>query len=333
MTGGNRHSKRPSDTNAKRPKGADESRESKSPRVMDEWIDAYFDRALTEGSSELLMASIRQDPGRCETVARTQRMIAMLKQPLGQPLAESGLPAMRDQTGDILARLEKGRGFVNARGRRRVRQGRLAVAGGVLTACLALGLIWRAWPGLSLVPRSMPMSAVVNQSSQAATQTLTRINDAVRSMGPSTDGGIGLAQPRAGGVAYVLIPVAIVPLESIRPFDPMAEGNGDGSWGPLAGSGAIALVAPDGSGHWSDSAAARVTAPMSEFALRSGSGLGGLVDGPMPSGAGEGDSCLAWPGASPRRVLVNVQRDGVAREGAEGKATGLVRPDSSAIKR
>lgn len=329
MTGGNRHSKRPGDTNGKHAKGADDSRESKSPRIMDEWIDAYFDRSLTEGSSELLMASLREDAGRCETVARTQRMIAMLK----QPLAESGLPEMRDQTADIMARIAKGRGFVNARGRRRVRQGRLAVAGGVLTACLALGLIWRAWPGLSLVPRSMPMSAVVNQSSQAATQTLSRINDAVRSMGPSADGGIGLAQPRTGarGVAYVLIPVAIVPLEPIRPFDPMAEGTGDGSWGPLAGSGAIALVAPDGGARWSDSAAARAAAPMSEFAHRNGSGLAGLVDAPMPSGAGEGETCLAWPGASPRRVLVNVQLDDVAHE--RGKAGGVARPDSSAIKR
>ncbi len=332
MSGGNRPNKRASDSQGTGGKAVGESREARSHRVMDEWVDAYFDRSLTEGSRELLMSSIQQDPGRCEQVARMQRMISMLRQPLG----ESGQPAMRDQTGDILARLEKGRGFVTARGRRRVRQGRLAVAGGVLTACLALGLVWRAWPGLSLVPKPTPMSAVVSESSQAATQTLTRINDAVRSLGPATDGGIGLAQGhaqgRAQGVAYVLIPVAIAPLESIGPFDPLIEAGGDGSWGLPTGSGAIALTAPGGNAAWSDSTTARATVPMGELARRNGLALQGLVDGPTPLGVGEGEVCLAWPGASPRRVLVNVQRDGVP-QGAAARGAGAGGPESPASKR
>src|SRR5690606_27515213 len=81
-----------------------------------ELVDAFFDRQLDEGSREKFFLMLRSDLRTCGKVARTQRMLSVLKEPIEAP----------DLTASIMGEVARRRGFLPDRLRRMVKAGRFA---------------------------------------------------------------------------------------------------------------------------------------------------------------------------------------------------------------
>jgi len=121
-------------------------------RVPEELVDAFFDRALDEGSREKFFGMLRADLSRCAEVAKTQRMISILREPVEAP----------DLSDRIMARVAGQRGFLSARVRRMVTTGRLAAAAFVLVAVLGLAVVRRVSPdAFRLIAEARPLSDVI----------------------------------------------------------------------------------------------------------------------------------------------------------------------------
>ena len=128
-----------------------------TPRSIHQAIDALFDGELDDARARRLLADA--DPAACEDVAKTQRIISMLKRPVGAP----------DLTDAILARVEDEREFLPSPWRRLVRVGRVAVAASLLLGLVGVALAHRYWPeqtAWSTEPR--PVSALLNATEREA---------------------------------------------------------------------------------------------------------------------------------------------------------------------
>ncbi|MFN0133854.1 MAG: hypothetical protein ACKVW3_15165 [Phycisphaerales bacterium] len=104
-----------------------------------ELVDAYFDRELDAAGRDDFFGRLRGDLAACEDVARTQRVVSALREPVEAP----------DLSQAIMAEVRRRRGFVPLRIRRVVSAGRLAVAATLLLALMGYGLARRWEPGLS----------------------------------------------------------------------------------------------------------------------------------------------------------------------------------------
>lgn len=146
----------------------------KTERIPDELVDAFFDRQLDEGSREKFFVMLRGDLRKCADVAKTQRMISALREPLEAP----------DLTASIMAQVARRRGFLPERLRRMVKAGRLAAAACVLLALLGVAMLHRFAPeSVSVVERPAPVSGVVTNSAHeaaAGVQNFTGAVDEVR---------------------------------------------------------------------------------------------------------------------------------------------------------
>lgn len=133
--------------------------EPRAARLSEEMINAFFDRELGEGASDEFFSKLRSDLPRCAEVARTQRVISLLREPIESP----------DVADRVLAAVHRRRRFVPERIRRYVTAGRLAAAIVVLVSLLGVVLIDRVSPGaLRLTPRHTPVSNVVSSTREAA---------------------------------------------------------------------------------------------------------------------------------------------------------------------
>lgn len=144
-------------------------------RIPDELVDRFFDRELDEGSREKFFKMIRGDLSRCAEVAKTQRIVSMLREPVEAP----------DLTEAILGEVRRRRGFLPARLRRMVKAGRLAVAASLLLGILGIALANRYAPGVfRLTPRAAPISGVIKSSTSelagAVDSVKTRVPEAQR---------------------------------------------------------------------------------------------------------------------------------------------------------
>jgi hypothetical protein len=120
--------------------------------IPEELVDRFFDRELDEGSRERFFGMLRADLGRCAEVAKTQRIVSMLREPVEAP----------DLTDQILARVRQRRGFLPERLRRMVKAGRLAVAACLLIGVLGFALGRRYFPGFfRFTPEPQPVSRVI----------------------------------------------------------------------------------------------------------------------------------------------------------------------------
>jgi len=129
--------------------------------LTDEMVDAFFDRELTDGASEVFFSRLRSDLPRCAEVARMQRAISLLREPVDSP----------DVSARVLAEVHRRRRFIPDSLRRFVTAGRLAAAGVALAGVLGLFVVERVAPGsLRLSPRSRPVSDVVARTAQDAMQ-------------------------------------------------------------------------------------------------------------------------------------------------------------------
>ncbi len=158
-------------------------------RVPDELVDLFFDRALDEGSREKFFGMLRADLSRCAEVAKTQRIISMLREPIEAP----------DVTARVMERVASQRGFLSARVRRMVTTGRLIAAGLVLAAVLGLAVARRVAPeAFRLSPGPQPRSEVIASGKADAASGVQHMA-AVVSIASAPE-------PRARGLAITLTP-------------------------------------------------------------------------------------------------------------------------------
>jgi hypothetical protein len=143
---------------------------AESQRIPDELVDAFFDRELDEGSREKFFGMLRGDLSRCAEVARTQRMISVLREPVEGP----------DLTAAIMGQVSRRRGFLPERLRRMVKAGRLAAAACVLLALLGVAVVHRLAPeAVELTERPRPVTQVVTSGAQEATAGVQNLAEAV----------------------------------------------------------------------------------------------------------------------------------------------------------
>ncbi len=86
--------------------------------IPDELVDRFFDRELDDSARAGFMRRLDDDTRACERVAKTNRILTMLRRGVGAP----------DLSDSILDRVDRVRGFVPPSQRKLVRFGRLAVA-------------------------------------------------------------------------------------------------------------------------------------------------------------------------------------------------------------
>jgi len=133
-------------------------------------IDALFDRELDSAARREVIGEVRHDAGACEEVARTQRIVSMLREPVESP----------DVTDDVLARVDRRRGFLTPRLRRMVTVGRLAAALGLVAIVGVTALARRWWPeATTLTPQPAPITAVVESGRADAADGLRTLMDSV----------------------------------------------------------------------------------------------------------------------------------------------------------
>jgi len=121
-------------------------------RIPEALVDRFFDHELDEGSREEFFGMIRGDLARCAEVAKTQRIVSMLREP----------PRAPDLTHEIMGELRRRRSFIPARARRMIKAGRVAAAACVMLALLCVALTDRYAPGvLRLSSRPAPLSGVI----------------------------------------------------------------------------------------------------------------------------------------------------------------------------
>lgn len=151
--------------------------------IPQELVDRFFDRELDEPSREQFFGMLRQDLSRCAEVAKTQRIVSMLREPVETP----------DLTGRILDRVGRRRGFMPESMRRWVKAGRLAAAACVLFAVLGFAVGRRYAPDFfRFAPEAQPVTQVIDSSRNEAAAVIV---GTPATAAPTGAGGPGSAKP------------------------------------------------------------------------------------------------------------------------------------------
>lgn len=159
-----------------------------SGRVPEELVDQFFDRELDEGSRDKFFGMLRGDLARCQEVARTQRIVAMLREPIQAP----------DLTGRILAQIDQRKGFLPPKLRRIVTGGRLVAAACLLVAALGVAMLNRSHPGLfRLTAAPQPLSNVIESGKAEAVAGAQQLGFVIVQP-PVSDGVVARRSPLGG---------------------------------------------------------------------------------------------------------------------------------------
>ena len=138
--------------------GGTTSRESKrtlSDQELDRMVDAYFDRELSIGERRRLFDQLSGKGGRCEDIARMQRILAQLRQP----------PDEIDVADEVIAQVGHRRSFLSPTMRSAIRVGRVAVAASVLLTLLGIVIVQRIAPdATSLVAETTPVTSLMQNT-------------------------------------------------------------------------------------------------------------------------------------------------------------------------
>jgi hypothetical protein len=198
--------------------------------IPEDLLEAFFDHELDPAGREKFFQSIRGDLQRCAEVAKTQRMISMLREPLDSP----------DLTEDIMGELRARGAFVPARTRRLVWSGRWAAAAALVVGVLGIALAQRYAPdSLRLVPKPKPVSQVISSSSSEAVTGVQKIAGAMNIVSArivEPEGAPGAAK-RRGMISLQLSPGKT----SVK-----LPGSGGGAIVVYTGSGSERFVLPEG---------------------------------------------------------------------------------------
>lgn len=139
-------------------------------RIPEELVESLLNRELDEGSREKVFAMLRRDPRACEDLARTQRVVSMLRTPIEAP----------DFRAAVMERVGAKRGFLPERLRRVVKRGRLAVGACGLLVLLGAAAAQRyapEWTELTARPR--PVTAVLRAGTADAAAGAERLANAI----------------------------------------------------------------------------------------------------------------------------------------------------------
>lgn len=135
-------------------------------------VEAVFDREADIVARARVEHAAAADPALADEIERTRRVIARLAE----------VPPAPDLSGRILRELHSQTPFLDRRGRRRVRAGRVAVAGLALALVGGVVASYRIWPGWSLVPDQAPIGAVVDSARADATTGVSNLVSALDSI-------------------------------------------------------------------------------------------------------------------------------------------------------
>lgn len=285
------------------PKRPTRTSASSRPPSIDESIKAYFDRELTEGARDQLFRLLARDPKRCEDVARTQRMISMLREQAPAP----------DLTDRIMAGVERRRPFLSPGVRLWVKRGRWGSLAAASLVLLGVAILWRTRPDLRLTPVPTPMASVVESSEAAAREAAQRFENALQ---PFRAAPLQ-AEPRASRGVTRIEDVSALPMAPAAPASVpvLASMLRDEGWQLPTGAGDARLASGelriDHSRRSTQAWSLRVSLPGEALASHGGQvsePFAGLVFSPtMHAGTDRQDVCESWPeGESPRRVLLTI---------------------------
>jgi hypothetical protein len=200
-------------------------------KIPDELVDAFFDRELDGASREQFFGAMRADLSRCAEVAKTQRIVSLLREPVEAP----------DLTGAIMAEVRRRGAFVPTGMRRFVKYGRWAAAVLLAAGVLGLALVHRHSPdALRLAPRPKPVAGVIQSGSSdaaAGVQQLTQAMNVVAARVLESEGG----GRGAGKRGQRMISIGLTPgSTSVR-----LPGEGGGAIVVYTGTGGERFVVPD----------------------------------------------------------------------------------------
>jgi hypothetical protein len=127
-------------------------------RIPDELVDAFLDRELDSERSRDLLDHMKNDPARSEEIARSQRMLSLLRRaPLHAERAEE------ERISAIMARVHRRRSFLPESWRRLVTAGRLSVAATFLLAGFAFAVLGKIHPdAFRLASEPAPLASLVS---------------------------------------------------------------------------------------------------------------------------------------------------------------------------
>ena len=132
-----------------------ESRHVLSDQELDRMVDAYFDRDLSIGERRRLFDHLSGKNGRCEDIARMQRILAQLRQP----------PEEIDVADEVIAQVHRCRSFLSPSMRSAIRVGRVAVAASVLLTFLGVVIVQRIAPdATNLVAETTPVTSLMEDT-------------------------------------------------------------------------------------------------------------------------------------------------------------------------
>jgi hypothetical protein len=203
--------------------------------IPPELVDAFFDRELDEGSRQQLFGALRGDLPRCAEVAKTQRIVSMLREPVVAP----------DFTHAIMGQLRARGTFVPSRTRRFIKVGRLAAAACLLLGVLGIALLQRSAPdAVRLVAQPKPVGELVNSSAADARLEVQRLNSAMNIVAARViepQQGVTRIAPGAERPGQRMISVSLSPGSAIVTLPT----SGSGALVVYTGSGAERFIVPD----------------------------------------------------------------------------------------
>jgi hypothetical protein len=151
------------------------------PITPDE-IDQLLDRELPPAARRELTGRLRHDPAALDELTGMHRVLGMLREPVPTP----------DLAARVLGEVDRRRGFLSSRLRRRVRQGRALAACVLLLAGFSVAMLHRADPGLfRLRTRATPVGDLGEALRRDSLESRDRLAAVVRELShappPCTD--------------------------------------------------------------------------------------------------------------------------------------------------
>lgn len=140
-------------------------------RIDDDAVDRFFDNELDDASRRAFLGSLHADIDRCEEVAKTRRMLSMLR---AGPEGEDGSAIVApDLTGRIIAATDRRRSFASRAVRRSARSIRVAMAAALVLLVGGVAIVERASPdAMRLSPAPAPLSSALRESRAEMASTL-----------------------------------------------------------------------------------------------------------------------------------------------------------------
>lgn len=148
--------------------------------IPPELVDQFFDGEMEEHARRAFLRALPTDLDRCEEVAKTRRMLDLLRQ--SAPGGDSAAPAP-DLTGRIIAAVDSRRGFASHRVRRLARVARLGLAAALVLVVGAVAAVERVAPDATrLAPAPAPLTSALRESQAEMASTLGSLATTIESI-------------------------------------------------------------------------------------------------------------------------------------------------------